>query len=67
MKTLFSVVIEVNWTISETIEVTEGNGVEVSLTAQAFGLYANPIAIGVVCTETVITGEVSGMEAKLCH
>ena len=50
---LLSVVVRVNWTISQTINVTEGDGVEVRLSGKAFGIYANPIAIGVVCSETV--------------
>ena len=42
-------VVEVSWIISEPIEVREGEGVRLELFAQAFGLYASPIEIGVVC------------------
>ena len=51
--TLFPLGIHVNWTLSEAVKVTEGDGVEVHLSAEAFGIYANPISIGVVCTEIV--------------
>ena len=54
--------IEVNWTSSEPIEVTEGDGVEVRLRAEAFGIYANPIQIGVVCAPTQVTGVPAGRE-----
>ena len=47
---MLSVVVRVNWTISQTINVTEGDGVEVRLSGEVFGMYANPIAVGVVCT-----------------
>ena len=33
--------------------MTEGDGVEVRLSAEAFGFYAIPITIGVVCSATV--------------
>ena len=52
--------IEVNWTISEPILVTEGDGVEVRLRAEAFGFYANPIQIGVICVLTPVTGVPAG-------
>ena len=58
--TMFPVVILVNWTVSDTINVTEGEGVTVHLFGEAFGLYANPITIGVVCAETVSTNVTSG-------
>ena len=54
--------IEVNWTISEPIEVIEGDRVEVRLRAEAFGIYANPIQIGVVCAPTQVTGVPAGRE-----
>ena len=47
-------VIEVSWIISEPIEVREGEGVRLELFAQAFGLYATPIEIGVVCAEAIV-------------
>ena len=53
--------IKINWTISETIEVIEGDDVEVTLTAQAFGFYANPIEIGVICKEPSVTGAAAGI------
>ncbi len=46
-------VVEVSWIISEPIEVREGEGVRLELFAQAFGLYATPKAIGVVCAEII--------------
>ena len=49
---LCAAVIEVNWT-SQSIKVTEGEGVKVRLNGTAFGLYANPVAIGVICSGTV--------------
>ena len=39
--------------MSGPIRVTEGDGVKVRLSGEAFGIYAYPIAIGVVCSETV--------------
>ena len=57
-----SPVIEVNWTFSEPIEVTEGDGVELRLRAEAFGVYANPIQISVVCAPTQVTGVPAGRE-----
>ena len=41
--------------ISQSITVMEGDGVEVRLRGKAFGLYANPIEIGVICTEILGT------------
>ena len=52
--------IEVNWTISEPIEVTEGDEVEARLRAEAFGVYASPIQIGVICAPTRVTGVPAG-------
>ena len=46
-------VVEVSWIISEPIEVREGEGVRLELFAHAFGLYATPIEIGVVCAEII--------------
>ena len=57
----FSAAIKINWTISDAIKVTEGDGVEVSLTAQAFGVYAIPITIGVMCTGDTDSDEEPGM------
>ena len=54
--------IEVNWTISDPIEVIEGDGMNVTLRAEAFGVYANPIQIGVVCAPTQVTGVPAGRE-----
>ena len=58
--TIFPAEILVNWTVSDTITVTEGEGVTVELFGEAFGPYANPITIGVVCAETVSTNVKSG-------
>ena len=42
-------VVEVSLINSNLIEVREGVGARVELFAQAFGLYATPIEIGVIC------------------
>ena len=47
------IVVKVSWIISEPIEVTEGEGVQLELFAQAFGVYATPIKIGVVCVAVI--------------
>lgn len=52
---MFSAVVLIKWTISDAIKVTEGEGVEVTLSGEAIGIYANNIAIGVVCAETIAT------------
>ena len=62
----FLPVIIVNWTISQLINVTEGEGVEVRLSGEALGHYANPISIGVVCTESISTGVEPGMDNVVC-
>ena len=71
MHALFSLtVIEVSWIISEPIEVTEGEREEgidgdlilLELYAQAFGLYAAPIEIGVVCAGVDVTGVPAGAD-----
>ena len=36
--------------------MTEGEGVRLELFAQAFGVYATPIEIGVVCAEVIAAG-----------
>ena len=58
--TMFPAVILVNWTVSDPITVIEGEGVTVELFGEAFGLYATPIAIGVICAETVSINVQSG-------
>ena len=73
----FPTVVEVSWIISEPIEVREGEGVRLELFAQAFGLYATPIEIGVVCAGVSATGVPSGLDtisstdtlehAIICH
>ena len=57
-------VVEVSWIISDPIEVNEGNQSQmfVTLRAQAFGFYASPIAIGVVCAEVIATGVPPGAD-----
>ena len=56
MHALFSpTVVEVSWIISEPIEVTEGERDPLELYAQAFGQYATPIEIDVVCAEIIAT------------
>ena len=59
---LFSSVVLVNWTISQPINVTEGDNVTVRLSGEAFGIYANPIAIGVICAEVISTDVEPGMD-----
>ena len=54
------VVVQVNWTISQTINVTEGD--VVILSGEAFGIYANEIAVGVECSETIATDVEPGMD-----
>ena len=55
-------VVEVSWIISEPIQVREGEGVRLEVFAQAFGVYAIPVEIGVVCAETIATGVPPGMD-----
>ena len=56
MHALFSLtVVEVSWIISEPIEVTEGERDPPELFAQAFGVYARTIEIGVVCAGVDVT------------
>ena len=55
-------VVEVSWIISEPIEVMEGEGVRLELFAKAFGQYASPIKIGVVCAHVNTTGVPSGAD-----
>ena len=57
---MFPAVILVNWTVSDPIAVNEGEGVTIELFGEAFGLYATPIAIGVVCAESAFTNVKSG-------
>ena len=59
---MFSSVVRVNWTISRPINVTEGDNVTVRLSGAAFGFYANPIAIGVICAEVIATDVEPGMD-----
>ena len=42
--------------------MTEGDGVSVTLRGEAFGLYANPIEIGVICAEVLVTGVAAGRD-----
>ena len=71
MHALFSLtVIEVSWIISEPIKVTEGEREEgrdgelilLELFAQAFGLYATPIEIDVLCAGVDVTGVPPGAD-----
>ena len=59
---LFLSVVHVNWTIAQPIQVTEGDGVIVRLSGEAFGFYANPIAIGVICAEVIATDVQPGID-----
>ena len=49
----FPLVVPVNWTVSQSIEVNEGEGVEVRLSGNVFGIYAYPVTIDVICSESV--------------
>ena len=42
--------------------MTEGDGVILSLSGEAFGIYANEIAIGVICAEVIATDVEPGMD-----
>ena len=55
-------VIEVSWIISEPIDVREGEGVRLELFAQAFGVYATPIGVGVICAEVIVSGVPAGAD-----
>ena len=57
---LLLVVIRVNFTTSRAISATEGDVVR--LRGQAFGIYANEVAIGVDCSETIATDVEPGMD-----
>ena len=57
---LLPVVVRVNFTVSRAISVTEGDVVR--LCGEAFGIYANKIAIGVECSETIATDVEPGMD-----
>ena len=59
---LFSSVVLVNWTISQPNNVTEGDNVTVGLSGAAFGFYANPIAITVICAEVNANDVEPGMD-----
>ena len=54
-----STVISVSLTTSDHITVTEGEGVEIRLSAEAFGCYTHPIAIRVYCG--AFTGGTTGI------
>ena len=54
------IVIQVNFTTSRAISVTEG--AVVRLSGEAFGIYADKIAIGVDCSETIATDVEPGMD-----
>ena len=46
--------------------VTEGEGVELRLSGEAFGCYSQPIAVGVVCGRPLINGWCLGMDTTSC-
>ena len=54
--------VEVSWIISEPIEVREGEGARLELFAQAFGVYATPIEVDVVCAGVDVTGVPPGAD-----
>ena len=58
---MLSIVVLVNWTISQPINVTEGDGIILELVGSAFGIYAKPIEIGVACAEVIATDVLPGM------
>ena len=57
---LFSIVVLVNWTISQPINVTEGDGMILTVFGAATGIYAKPIEIGVACAEVIATDVLPG-------
>ena len=59
---LFLIVVQVNFTTSLTISVTEGDVVR--LRGEAFGIYANEVAIGVECLAAFATDVEPGMDTK---
>ena len=61
---MLSVVVGVSWAISQPINVTENDGLKVRLSGKAFGIYANPIAIGVVCTASTAADVEPGTQFK---
>ena len=56
------IVVEVNFTTSQPITVTEGDGVNVTLKGKAFGIYANPIEIGVICAPVDVSDGAAGKD-----
>ena len=48
-------VVEVSWIISEPFEFLKREGMRLELFAQAFGVYATPIEVGVVCAGGDVT------------
>ena len=63
MHALFSpTVVEISWIIAEPIEVIEGALDPLELYAQALGVYATPLEIGVVCAEINATGVPPGAD-----
>ena len=67
MHLLFSpTVVNISWIISQPIDVTEGERDPPELVAQAFGVYATPIAIGVACSPVITTGVPPGANAISC-
>ena len=59
-KQLLLVVVQVNFTVSRAISVTEGDVVRLS--GEVFGIYANEVAIGFECSETIATDVEPGMD-----
>ena len=57
---LLHTVVQVNWTISRAITVTEGDVVR--LRGEAFGIYADEVVIGVECSETIATDAEPGKD-----
>ena len=52
--------IQVNFTTSQVISVTEG--AVVRLRGEAFGIYADEVVIGVECSQTIVTDIEPGMD-----
>ena len=64
MHVLFSpTVVNISWVISHPIDVIEGEVDPSELVAQAFGVYATPIEIGVACSPVITTGIPPGANA----
>ena len=58
---IYIIVVQVNFRTSVAISMTEGMYAVVRLRGEAFGIYADEVAIGVDCSETIATDVEPGM------